>query len=154
MGKIKIPRPTEGGVRAPGWAGGEAPRPPAGPHPSASSRQYVKIFRALILGELEKGQSQFQALCFVTRLHPNEIIPSEAMAKLRQVSACRACPGPLAAPALTLPPAWPQGHTPPNLRLLLETQPSYLVPHSPCSPETSGFASEESDLVPQISNLH
>lgn len=47
----------------------------------------MKIFRALILGELEKGQSQFQALCFVTRLHHNEIIPSEAMAKLRQVSA-------------------------------------------------------------------
>lgn len=46
--------------------------------------QDVKIFRALILGELEKGQSQFQALCFVTRLHRNEIIPSEAMAKLRQ----------------------------------------------------------------------
>ncbi|XP_074071376.1 out at first protein homolog isoform X1 [Macrotis lagotis] len=44
----------------------------------------VKIFRALILGELEKGQSQFQALCFITRLHHNEIIPSEAMAKLRQ----------------------------------------------------------------------
>lgn len=46
----------------------------------------MKIFRALILGELEKGQSQFQALCFVTWLHHNEIIPSEAMAKLRQVS--------------------------------------------------------------------
>ncbi|KAJ6653965.1 hypothetical protein lerEdw1_007597 [Lerista edwardsae] len=44
----------------------------------------VKIFRALILGELERGQSQFQALCFVTRLHRNEIIPSESMAKLRQ----------------------------------------------------------------------
>lgn len=48
----------------------------------------MKIFRALILGELEKGQSQFQALCFVTRLHHNDIIPSEAMAKLRQVSVC------------------------------------------------------------------
>lgn len=47
--------------------------------------QEVKIFRALILGELERGQSQFQALCFVTRLHRNEIIPSESMAKLRQV---------------------------------------------------------------------
>ncbi|KAL2295802.1 hypothetical protein Nmel_017325 [Mimus melanotis] len=46
--------------------------------------QEVKIFRALILGELERGQSQFQALCFVTRLHRNEIIPSESMAKLRQ----------------------------------------------------------------------
>ncbi|XP_015974300.1 out at first protein homolog [Rousettus aegyptiacus] len=50
----------------------------------ADFKKYVKIFRALILGELEKGQSQFQALCFVTRLHHNEIIPSEAMAKLRQ----------------------------------------------------------------------
>lgn len=53
--------------------------------------QEVKIFRALILGELERGQSQFQALCFVTRLHRNEIIPSESMAKLRQV---RATPAP------------------------------------------------------------
>ncbi|XP_055404359.1 out at first protein homolog [Bubalus kerabau] len=51
---------------------------------TADFKKDVKIFRALILGELEKGQSQFQALCFVTRLHHNEIIPSEAMAKLRQ----------------------------------------------------------------------
>ncbi|KAM4827996.1 out at first protein homolog [Thomomys bottae] len=50
----------------------------------ADFRKDVKIFRALILGELEKGQSQFQALCFVTRLNHNELIPSEAMAKLRQ----------------------------------------------------------------------
>nr|XP_034789784.1 out at first protein homolog isoform X1 [Pan paniscus] len=49
-----------------------------------TSKEDVKIFRALILGELEKGQSQFQALCFVTQLQHNEIIPSEAMAKLRQ----------------------------------------------------------------------
>lgn len=55
--------------------------------------QEVKIFRALILGELERGQSQFQALCFVTRLHRNEIIPSESMAKLRQVGA-NPSPGP------------------------------------------------------------
>ncbi|KAK2505983.1 hypothetical protein MC885_004083, partial [Smutsia gigantea] len=51
---------------------------------TADFRKDVKIFRALILGELEKGQSQFQALCFVTRLYHSEIIPSEAMAKLRQ----------------------------------------------------------------------
>ncbi|XP_036115811.1 out at first protein homolog [Molossus molossus] len=51
---------------------------------TADFKKYVKIFRALILGELEKGQSQFQALCFVTRLHHSEIIPSQAMAKLRQ----------------------------------------------------------------------
>lgn len=50
----------------------------------ADFKQEVKIFRTLILGELERGQSQFQALCFVTRLHRNEIIPSDSMAKLRQ----------------------------------------------------------------------
>lgn len=50
-----------------------------------SSSQDVKIFRALILGELERGQSQYQALCFITRLNHNEIIPSESMARLRQV---------------------------------------------------------------------
>ena len=70
-----------------GGTGEETSPPPTSPHPSALPHQDVKIFRALILGELEKGQSQFQALCFVTRLHHNEIIPSEAMAKLRQVSA-------------------------------------------------------------------
>ncbi|XP_041512810.1 out at first protein homolog [Microtus oregoni] len=58
--------------------------PPAGLHRFSLPLQDVKIFRALILGELEKGQNQFQALCFVTRLQHNEIIPSEAMAKLRQ----------------------------------------------------------------------
>ncbi|XP_020378768.2 out at first protein homolog [Rhincodon typus] len=44
----------------------------------------VKIIRSLILGELERGQRQFQGLCFITRLHKNEMIPSESMAKLRQ----------------------------------------------------------------------
>ncbi|GAA6101438.1 out at first protein homolog [Tachysurus ichikawai] len=44
----------------------------------------VKIFRALILGELERGQNQYQALCFITRLSHNEIISSESMARLRQ----------------------------------------------------------------------
>lgn len=60
-------------------------------HPSSHSPpaqcllQDVKIFRALILGELERGQNQYQALCFVSRLNRNEIIPSESMARLRQV---------------------------------------------------------------------
>ncbi|XP_043532942.1 out at first protein homolog [Chiloscyllium plagiosum] len=44
----------------------------------------VKIIRSLILGELERGQRQFQGLCFITRLPKNEMIPSESMAKLRQ----------------------------------------------------------------------
>ncbi|XP_035389816.1 out at first protein homolog [Electrophorus electricus] len=50
----------------------------------ADFKQDVKIFRALILGELERGQSQYQALCFITRLSRNEIIPSDSMARLRQ----------------------------------------------------------------------
>ncbi|XP_032496908.1 out at first protein homolog isoform X1 [Phocoena sinus] len=78
------PVSSAGSELSTGWAGEEAPPPLAGSHSSALLHQDVKIFRALILGELEKGQSQFQALCFATRLHHNEIIPSEAMAKLRQ----------------------------------------------------------------------
>ncbi|XP_072449643.1 out at first protein homolog [Chiloscyllium punctatum] len=50
----------------------------------ADFRQDVKIIRSLILGELERGQRQFQGLCFITRLPKNEMIPSESMAKLRQ----------------------------------------------------------------------
>uniref|UniRef100_A0A1A8BRT4 Out at first protein homolog n=1 Tax=Nothobranchius kadleci TaxID=1051664 RepID=A0A1A8BRT4_NOTKA len=50
----------------------------------ADFKQEVKIFRALILGELERGQNQYQALCFILRLSRNEIIPSESMARLRQ----------------------------------------------------------------------
>ncbi|XP_036381442.1 out at first protein homolog [Megalops cyprinoides] len=50
----------------------------------ADFKRDVKIFRSLILGELERGQSQYQALCFITRLSHNEIIPSESMARLRQ----------------------------------------------------------------------
>ncbi|XP_042199778.1 out at first protein homolog [Callorhinchus milii] len=49
--------------------------------------QEVKIIRSLILGEMERGQSQLQGLCFITRLHRNELIPSESMAKLRQKNA-------------------------------------------------------------------
>lgn len=53
--------------------------------PSFPPLQHVKIFRALILGELERGQSQYQALCFISHLNHNEFIPSESMARLRQV---------------------------------------------------------------------
>ncbi|XP_012864961.1 PREDICTED: out at first protein homolog [Dipodomys ordii] len=92
VGQISHPEAGEGGV----WWGhvhvclpralaeGHCLPGPHLPHLPALPPQDVKIFRALILGELEKGQSQFQALCFVTRLHHNEIIPSEAMVKLRQ----------------------------------------------------------------------
>ncbi|XP_060539187.1 out at first protein homolog [Pantherophis guttatus] len=90
---------------------------------AADFKQEVKIFRALILGEFERGQSQFQALCFVTRLHRNEIIPSESMAKLRQVR--RLHPKPHFPLALITLPSWVmkhlqenKDHQPPSLRLI------------------------------------
>lgn len=95
----------------------------------------MKIFRALILGELEKGQSQFQALCFVTRLHHNEIIPSEAMAKLRQVSArlgpapARLLPG-APSPAASLAPSLDATATSVSHPALDPPWPSSLAPHS------------------------
>ncbi|XP_043935408.1 out at first protein homolog [Protopterus annectens] len=52
----------------------------------ADFSQNVKIIRSLILGELERGQSQYQALCFITKLDKNEIIPSDSMVKLRQLT--------------------------------------------------------------------
>ncbi|KAM6970061.1 out at first protein homolog [Aplochiton taeniatus] len=44
----------------------------------------VRIVRALILGEPERGQNQYQVLCFITRLDHHEVIPTESMARLRQ----------------------------------------------------------------------
>ncbi|KAG5283919.1 hypothetical protein AALO_G00021020 [Alosa alosa] len=50
----------------------------------ADFKRHVKIFRALVLGEPERGQTQYQALCFITHLDPREFIPTESMARLRQ----------------------------------------------------------------------
>ncbi|XP_026463328.1 out at first protein [Ctenocephalides felis] len=47
-------------------------------------RNEVQILRALVLGEEERGQSQYQVLCFVTRLHQTDFISADAMSKLRQ----------------------------------------------------------------------
>ncbi|UYV62252.1 OAF [Cordylochernes scorpioides] len=44
----------------------------------------VQIFRVLILGEEEKGQSHYQVMCFVTRLGKSDFISADAMSKLRQ----------------------------------------------------------------------
>nr|XP_039253561.1 out at first protein homolog isoform X1 [Styela clava] len=46
----------------------------------------IKIFKVDVLGEPELGQKQYQSLCFVTKLHKNDIIASDSMAKLRQKS--------------------------------------------------------------------
>ncbi|XP_060768300.1 out at first protein homolog [Neoarius graeffei] len=50
----------------------------------ADFKQHVKILRVLVLGEPERGQTQYQGLCFISRLEHGEIIPSEAMVRLRQ----------------------------------------------------------------------
>lgn len=46
----------------------------------------MQIFRVLVLGEEERGQSQYQVLCFATQLSKNDFISADAMSKLRQVS--------------------------------------------------------------------
>lgn len=48
-------------------------------------RNEVQILKALVLGEEERGQSQYQVMCFVSHFHKNDFISSDAMAKLRQV---------------------------------------------------------------------
>jgi hypothetical protein len=43
------------------------------------------VLKALVLGEEERGQSQYQVMCFVTKFQKGDFISSDAMAKLRQV---------------------------------------------------------------------
>lgn len=47
--------------------------------------QEVQILKALVLGEEERGQSQYQVMCFVTHISKEEFISSDAISKLRQV---------------------------------------------------------------------
>ncbi|XP_070548686.1 out at first protein-like [Ptychodera flava] len=44
----------------------------------------IQLFKALVLGEEERGQSQYQVMCFVTKFTKSEFISSDAMSKLRQ----------------------------------------------------------------------
>ncbi|XP_017771006.1 PREDICTED: out at first protein-like, partial [Nicrophorus vespilloides] len=46
--------------------------------------QEVQILKALILGEEERGQSQYQVMCFVFHFSKDAFISSDAMSKLRQ----------------------------------------------------------------------
>lgn len=47
--------------------------------------QEAQVLKALVLGEEERGQSQYQVMCFVTKFQKGDYISSDAMAKLRQV---------------------------------------------------------------------
>ncbi|KAH8412682.1 hypothetical protein KR009_004496 [Drosophila setifemur] len=47
-------------------------------------RNEVQILKALVLGEEERGQSQYQVMCFATKFNKGDFISSAAMAKLRQ----------------------------------------------------------------------
>ncbi|KAG7204488.1 hypothetical protein KM043_004918 [Ampulex compressa] len=44
----------------------------------------VQVIKALVLGEEERGQSQYQVLCFVNHFYKVDFISSDAMSKLRQ----------------------------------------------------------------------
>lgn len=46
--------------------------------------QEVQILKALVLGEEERGQSQYQVMCFVFHFPKDAFISSDAMSKLRQ----------------------------------------------------------------------
>lgn len=55
------------------------------PHLSANSLlQEVQILKSLILGEEERGQSQYQVMCFIFHFTKDSFISSDAMSKLRQ----------------------------------------------------------------------
>lgn len=46
--------------------------------------QEVQVLKSLILGEEERGQSQYQVMCFIFHFQKDSFISSDAMAKLRQ----------------------------------------------------------------------
>ena len=48
--------------------------------------QKRKIFQVIVLGEMDRAESSYEAMCFVTELEEEEFISSDAMSKLRQVS--------------------------------------------------------------------
>ncbi|KAL9965428.1 hypothetical protein ACROYT_G029227 [Oculina patagonica] len=43
-----------------------------------------KIFQVIVLGEMDRAESSYEAMCFVTDLGEEEFISSDAMSKLRQ----------------------------------------------------------------------
>ncbi|XP_060531275.1 out at first protein [Cylas formicarius] len=47
-------------------------------------RNEVQILKSLILGEEERGQSQYQVMCFIFHFPKDSFISSDAMSKLRQ----------------------------------------------------------------------
>lgn len=55
------------------------------------NRQEAQVLKALVLGEEERGQSQYQVMCFVTKFQKGDFISSDAMAKLRQVRKVHIC---------------------------------------------------------------
>ncbi|XP_024936882.1 out at first protein isoform X2 [Cephus cinctus] len=47
-------------------------------------RNEVQVIKALVLGEEERGQNQYQVMCFVNHFYKTDFISSDAMSKLRQ----------------------------------------------------------------------
>lgn len=47
-------------------------------------KQELQIFKVIVLGEEELGQSQYQVMCFIVRFFKSNFISSDAMSKLRQ----------------------------------------------------------------------
>ncbi|XP_068685982.1 out at first protein-like isoform X1 [Montipora foliosa] len=59
-------------------------------HGSRYVRVYIdfrlkrKVFQVVVLGEMDKAESSYEAMCFVTELGEEEMISSDSMSKLRQ----------------------------------------------------------------------
>lgn len=51
----------------------------------------MQVLKSLVLGEEERGQSQYQVMCFITKFQKSDFISSDAMAKLRQVINWNCC---------------------------------------------------------------
>lgn len=45
----------------------------------------VQVLKVFVLGEEERGQSQYQVMCFITHIPNDDFISSDAISKLRQV---------------------------------------------------------------------
>ncbi|CAH1797438.1 unnamed protein product [Owenia fusiformis] len=98
----------------------------------------VQIFKSLVLGEEERGQSQYQVMCFITRFINNEFISSDAMSKLRQKN-----------PSAIRHPEDDKGREPHQKDLLVNSERSHLLsPHinKICNDAKESTYTSEADL--------
>lgn len=98
----------------------------------------VQIFKVLMLGEEERGQSQYQVICFVLRFQKSEFISSDAMSKLRQKN-----------PGTIRQPEEDRGKDRLSLELFVDLEKSSVISHhlhNICAEASEATYARESDL--------